>query len=218
MDNVSALFFSIKYILDFFFFFSYISMATTTTLKQRAQSEVLYNPSNGYITPLGIEFPNGSVMTTAPNRASIAKITFPASVTSGMGNTGVGSYNPPAQTFNAPIYGPNVLVEYQVEVGGDQNTIIANGETPTLYANGTALYSDGSTQLLNSKVQPVTSVLAQSQASYVSLSQPLYFGTTKQLTGFQIEFYLFGPFGAPNPSTNYLTIGECVVDVFYGSS
>lgn len=190
-------------------------MATTGTLKQRAQSQVQYNPSNGYITPLGIEFPDGSIIATA-RKVSIGKVTFPSGLTSSMGTSGVGNFAPPQQTFVTPISGPNVLVEYQVEVGG-ATSVFANGETPTLYVNGTAVYSDGSTEDLNAKVQPVTSVLVQTLTSYVSLSQPLYFGTDKQLVGFQMQFDLFGPFGSPSPSNNRLTIGECVVDVYYGS-
>ena len=188
-------------------------MATTGTLKQRAQSEVLYNPSNGYITPLGIEFPDGSIVTTA-RKVSIGKVTFPSGLTSSMGTSGVGNFGPPPQTFDTPISGPNVLVEYQVKVGGSPTTEITDGETPTLYVNGTAVYSDGSTEALNAKVQPVTSVLATSVPSYVSLSQPLYFAN-KQLVGFQMQFKLYGP---STSSDNILTMGQCVVDVYYGTA
>lgn len=185
-------------------------MATTSTLKQRAQSEVLYNPSNGYITPLGIEFPDGTVMNTT-RVISISQLDFPSGVTSGMGTSGVGGYYPSQKSFASPILGPTVNIEYQLLVSGTTNTNITPGQTPTLNITGTAYFSDGSDETLNDKIIPITSILSTSLPAAVSLSQPLYFGTEKALTAFEIQFELFGPAAG---STNVVEIGACTIDVY----
>ncbi len=186
-------------------------MATTTTLKQRAQSEVLYNPSNGYITPLGIEFPDGSVISSA-RLISISQTTIDAANISQAG-TGSGSATPAVGTFTTPINGPNVVVEYQLQFGAG-GTAITDGETCVLEITGEAQYSDGTKDTLDSKLIPVTSVGAATSTTFVSASYPLYFDD-KQLSGIELN-YLFA--GATSTSSNKLAIGEATVDVYVGTT
>ena len=183
-------------------------MSITSSLRQKVIGQIQVDPQNGFIAPLGIEFPDGTIMAGG---ISIGQIIYPAGATPAMVG-GIGTYAPLAGTFANPISGPNVVVEYQIELGGTGTTITA-GETPTLSCIGKASYSTGPDETLDQKLIPVNSITTPGTAAQISVSQPLYFGTSKQLTGFSIEFQLIGP---ATSSANVVAIGETTLDVYFG--
>ena len=174
-----------------------------------------YEPTNGYLLADGVQFPDGTVIRGG---VSISQITFPAgitAVTTDGGSTG-GDYLPARIDLANPISGPNVSIQYQLTVGGTNaagNTNITDGETPVLFVDSIAHYSDTSFEELDLKTVPITSVETATTPFNVTLQQPLYFGTQKNLVGFSMQFQLYG---ASSTSTNQLCIQQTSLNVYYG--
>ncbi len=193
-------------------------MATYTTQKAPFQKESTYITENNYILLNGIQFSDGTTMSTAASSRQVKIIdgSWAAGNTSAMGASGVGNYAPSDIIFIGPyVSGPrNIVIEIDMDFGGQPTgtaaTAITAGETCVLRVLTELKFIGGTTEDLPSQYVTVNAPLCNLPPGGLGLQTHFWtyvysLSAGQQINGAAMSVELVGPAAG---SANTIAIGE----------